>query len=149
MTPAPTLHVTNFASRGLHRGRVYTLMARPRKWEKGAGAVKTLLPSHAMLAAVQKGTIDVTLYRLDFVAHVRTADLPVGRLQAFDGKTPIVVADGDTLCCGCAKDAAAAGRCHRVWAAELLRRAGWNVVLDGRDLLGVDDSWCPKWAEVG
>lgn len=30
--------------------------------------------------------------------------------------------------------AAAAGRCHRVIAADMLKRAGWAIVLDGRCL---------------
>lgn len=42
------------------------------------------------------------------------------------------VPDGATLICACSREAAAAGRCHRVIAADLLKRAGWSVVLDGR-----------------
>lgn len=44
------------------------------------------------------------------------------------------VPDGATLICACSREAAAAGRCHRVIAADLLKRAGWSVVLDGRSL---------------
>ena len=44
------------------------------------------------------------------------------------------VPDGATLICACSREAAAAGRCHRVIAADLLKRAGWSVVLDGRCL---------------
>ncbi len=44
------------------------------------------------------------------------------------------VPDGATLICACSREAAAAGRCHRVIAADLLKRAGWAVVLDGRSL---------------
>lgn len=44
------------------------------------------------------------------------------------------VPDGATLICACSREAAAAGRCHRVIAADLLKRAGWTVVLDGRNL---------------
>lgn len=45
-----------------------------------------------------------------------------------------VVGDGDTLTCGCGAEAARAGRCHRVIAADLLKRAGWRVVLDGQEV---------------
>lgn len=45
-----------------------------------------------------------------------------------------IVSDGDTLCCACSRDDAAAGRCHRVWAAAALVRAGWRVILDGKEL---------------
>jgi hypothetical protein len=44
------------------------------------------------------------------------------------------VPGGATLICACSREAAAAGRCHRVIAADLLKRAGWTVVLDGRSL---------------
>ena len=44
------------------------------------------------------------------------------------------VPDGAMLICACSREAAAAGRCHRVIAADLLKRAGWSVVLDGRSL---------------
>ena len=37
-----------------------------------------------------------------------------------------------TLCCACSVAEAQAGRCHRSWAALHLRRAGWQVVLDGQ-----------------
>lgn len=36
----------------------------------------------------------------------------------------------------CGREAAARGECHRVWAAEMLRGAGWRVVLDGDDGAG-------------
>lgn len=42
-----------------------------------------------------------------------------------------VIADGDTLCCACAKGA----DCHRRWAAPFLVRAGWRVVLDGVEVV--------------
>jgi len=38
-------------------------------------------------------------------------------------------------CCACSRAAAAAGMCHRVWAAEALARAGWRVVLDGVEVV--------------
>lgn len=53
-----------------------------------------------------------------------------GEQWAYLGRVP---ADA-TLICACSREAAAAGRCHRVIAADLLKRAGWSVVLDGRNL---------------
>lgn len=140
----PTIFVTNWSSKGTRGpGVAWTIMARPRTWERGAGTVRALVPSHAMLTAVKGGTIGVGLYRADFVAHVRPAELRPGRLEAFDGDAHVEVADGDTLCCACSRDAAARGECHRTWVAELLRREGWRVMLDGRELAGVDDGWRP------
>lgn len=60
-----------------------------------------------------------------------------GRGRLWDGETVRHVGyagDGDTLCCACGIEAARAGRCHRVLAAELLHLAGWRVVLDGIEL---------------
>lgn len=44
------------------------------------------------------------------------------------------VPDGATLICACSREAAGSGRCHRVIAADVLRVAGWDVVLDGREV---------------
>lgn len=44
------------------------------------------------------------------------------------------VPDGATLICACSREAAGSGRCHRVVAADVLRVAGWGVVLDGREV---------------
>lgn len=54
---------------------------------------------------------------------------------------PQPVRSGDTLCCSCSQEEAAAGRCHRVWAAQALARVGWHVVLDGAEVddVGVED----------
>lgn len=71
----------------------------------------------------------------DFVAEVLTrgGSKPAnwdGEFWRSTGDVP----DGATLICACSREAAAAGRCHRVIAADLLKRAGWSVVLDGRIL---------------
>lgn len=125
----PTIHVTNHSSRALHKGRVYTIMALPREWEHGEGTVRLLVPKVIDLRAVQSGALTMDAYRERYLAGLVGADLRPGVL-ATEGGT--VLADGDTICCSCAKDEAAAGRCHRVWAAEELHAQGWSVVLDGR-----------------
>lgn len=48
------------------------------------------------------------------------------------------VADGDTLLCACAREAAGRGECHRVWSARMLADAGWRVVLDGVEMATID-----------
>jgi len=56
--------------------------------------------------------------------------------MAWDGDVWVqagVVPDGATLVCACSRSAAADRRCHRVVAADVLRRAGWRVVLDGKE----------------
>lgn len=138
----PTLHLTNWSSRGLHGpGRKLTIMALPRRWEHGDGSVSALLPNPDDLRAVKSGTLPIAEYRRRFEAHMeacsRAGSLgPRGLLfevPPFDD-VPVPVRDGDTLCCACSREAAARGECHRVWAAEALARAGWRVVLDGAEV---------------
>lgn len=117
-------------------------MARPRTWERGEGTVQSLAPSHVMLSAVKKGDVSIASYRDDFIKHVPRG-LGPGTLVAKVGSSNVTVTDGDTLCCSCSRDAARAGQCHRVWAAELLRRQGWEIVLDGQVFVGVDSEWRP------
>jgi len=128
----PVLYLTNFASRKLHHGHVYTIMARPRAWEHGEGTVSRLVPSVLDLTAYQHGHLSIEEYRRKFENHIMMREwrdlLRPGRLCTEEG---VVIADGDTLCCSCSKAEAVAGRCHRAWAAPYLVSAGWTVILDG------------------
>ena len=136
MTP-PTLHLTNWASRKLHGpGRRLTIMAAPRRWEHGDGAVPDLTPRLHDLRAVRSGAITFDEYRGRFLASTRGPLAPWGGgsgdgLRTLGG---LFVRDGDTLLCACSCAAAAANQCHRVWAADLLTGAGWRVILDGKGL---------------
>lgn len=68
---------------------------------------------------------------LGFGRHARDGD-DVWQHWDGDAWTPLgKVQDGDTLACACGLEAARSGRCHRVIAADVLRLAGWDVVLDG------------------
>lgn len=128
----PTIYLTNFASRKPpHRGpgAVYSIMAKPRRWEHGDGTVHGLVPATSDLDAARSGAIDVAEYRRRYIAGAPAPKwLVPGSLEIGPG---FPAADGDTLCCACSRDAAARGECHRVWAADLLVAAGWRVVLDG------------------
>jgi hypothetical protein len=134
----PTLHVTNWSSKKLHGpGRKLTIMAKPRAWEHGDGRVPALTPRAEDLEAVRGGTIDFAEYKRRFERRIVTIAIlvPGGGLQGIDrAGGNFRVADGDTLCCACSREAAARGECHRVWAAEALARAGWRVILDGKEL---------------
>ena len=141
----PTLYLSNWSSHrtpGMHGpGRKFTIMARPRAWEYGAGTVLAVTPHGFEVSAMQRALADrdnadaMRDYREMIEARwttgsVSTLALPPGLLLAFaDG--PLNVGDGDTLCCACSVDEARAGRCHRTWAAPFLARAGWRVILDG------------------
>ena len=128
----PTLYLSNWASLRtvghFGPGPRLTIMARPRAWERGEGVVLSLLPARNDLDAVRAGDIGWEEYRRRYLARVPRARLAPGLLEHYDGERPAeVVVSDSTLCCSCA-----VGRpCHRQIAAELLREAGWGVVLDG------------------
>jgi hypothetical protein len=131
----PILHVTNWASRKLHRGTVYTIMSAPRSWEWGAGRIVALCPRLDDLRDLHEGRLAGDTYRTRF-EHGLMLDLGAlvpGKLTANTGRpphpldTPTPIRDGDTLCCACARGKP----CHRRWAAPWLHEAGWDVVLDG------------------
>lgn len=126
-TKRPTIHVTNASSRALHHGAVYNIMARPRVFERHSGNVAALTPSRDDLSMAKAGRISLAAYRERCVERFSGGALAPGDLKS--GET--VVESGDTLVCACSRAAASRGECHRVWAAEHLRAAGWDVVLDG------------------
>ncbi|MDP3908877.1 MAG: hypothetical protein Q8Q14_00660 [Gemmatimonadales bacterium] len=144
---APTVYLTNAATvraaaRGSERskrcvgpGEVWCIMVRPRHHygEGGDGLVPALVPRVEDLDAIRLGVIDFGEYRRRYVVGV-VADLSPGALMAqlwADPRDLGPVQDGATLICACSQTEAAAGRCHRVFAADLLATAGWRVVLDG------------------
>lgn len=138
----PTVYLTNAASRRPpHRGpgRVLTIMARPRPQygEAGEGKVPMLIPDWPLVRDAKAGRLSMEDYRAHYTMWLDSVSpqLGPGELTAAlteGGSRP--VEDGDTLVCACSRAAAAEGRCHRVWAAEVLAEIGWRVVLDGRPL---------------
>jgi hypothetical protein len=146
----PTLYLTNWSSRrtpGMFGpGRAFTMMARPRWFERGEGTVNGLTPSGdveallgAALAERRAGVPGVTAafdaYRAAWDARSRTAVAAgiwgFGGLWAQHGDVATVLRDGDTVACACSREDAAKGRCHRAFVAPFLVRAGWRVILDG------------------
>lgn len=119
-------------------GRVLTIMAAPRRayGECGEGTVPALVPPLEWVRATKALEMDLDDYRTRYEARLREKlpELGPGRL-AF-GLEPNIgtrfVQAGDTLICSCSREQAHHGRCHRVWAAHILREAGWSVVLDGQ-----------------
>jgi len=113
---------------------VWTIMAMPRAayGEYGEGPAEALVPEVGWVKAARAGDLPIDEYRELYSAWLR------GHLDALRPGVLTAgghaVEGGDTLICACSRAAAAEGRCHRVWAAEVLREAGWNIVLDGRPL---------------
>lgn len=141
----PTIHLTNWSSRKLHSGRVFTIMARPRAWEHGDGLCRKFAPIHGdetrlMLNAITLRTpTAIATYREAIEARWRadTYCMQPGLLVATNEAefAGYILADGDTLCCACKVGA----DCHRRWAAPFLARAGWAVVLDGQPFLEMSE----------
>jgi hypothetical protein len=146
MSDQPTIYVSNWSShrtKGHHGpGRKWTIMARPRPWEMGAGTVELLVPPSDLVCLAKNEVVTIEEYRAHYVQAFRRRHcywmLRPGHLLAFRCAEPIPVEPGDTLCCCCSRDQAALGRCHRVWAAKLLAENGWRVVLDGAVVEGCD-----------
>jgi len=136
-----------------YSGRTFTIMLRPRWFERGDGCVIELTPHTAaegalleqLLRARRRGDLDAmeregAQYR-ELLERRWSLALQAGRLapgalgagvnQPEGGIGLDLLRDGDALCCACSAAEAAAGRCHRVWAAPILARAGWSVTLEG------------------
>ena len=102
------------------------------------GSVPALKPTAAMAPLVRAlvqarkggGPVDPQIpwnYRRAYDAEMRHRDVRPGTLRDANGA---ILGDGITLCCACSPAEAAAGYCHRVWAAWWLDRAGWEVWMD-------------------
>lgn len=148
----PTLYVTNWASPKLHGpGRKWTIMAAPRHWERGEGCVIDLTPTLDSLRRLRAGELTMTQYRDRFVeaflcrGRSMLEAVPIWDHETELGSGRVLLESGDTVCCACSRAAAMRGECHRVWAAELMRRVGCRVILDGRELVGVTEDWAPMF----
>jgi len=134
------------------RGRAaWTIMCQPRPQygETLDGRVWVLAPDVGAKDAVKAGTLSMDAYREQYLggeafgpmgpqspedlAPRWAQPLAFGQLSALPngGGWPVLVRPGDTLCCSCGREKAREGKCHRVWAADLLRQQGWYPVLDG------------------
>lgn len=144
----PTVYLSNWVSHrtpGHHGpGRKLSIMAFTPAWAPSVGRVPDLTPDRADLLAVRAKRITVDEYRQRFEAGLcHDGIAPHALLMAGEdaddcegiGANPARrIRNGDTLCCTCARAEAAAGRCHRGWAAAALVRAGWRVILDGQEV---------------
>ena len=150
----PTIYLASAAQtnadrkRGLPVGHRLTIMHSPNteRGETGLGRVPVLTPTDAEWYDLGRPLIearrhkrpldpaDVAAYRGALETRWAAADLSPGVLlaHAYTGQRE-PVPDGAVLMCACSRAHAAAGECHRVWAAPFLVRAGWTVILDGAD----------------
>lgn len=134
-------------------GDHWSIQARPevRRGELGLGIVWTLAPWPDALDSVRASRLSVEAYRDRYLSEPApvpggpgegreaaprcfSSFLAPGRLMGRGRRGYPKIQPGDTLTCCCGRKAAAAGECHRVWAAYLLAGAGWAVVLDGEEI---------------
>jgi hypothetical protein len=137
------IYLSNLASRktkGCHGpGRLLSIMVRTPHYVTPDGVIPSLAPKAVDFSKYKGGEIDLDAYRERFIEKASKGDLEPGKLlwqpySFFEQENQEPVEDGDTLCCVCSKEKASKGECHRVWVAELLRDAGWEVILDGKKL---------------
>lgn len=93
------------------------------------------LPMDPDALAAYRGSMESRWSRALRLGLLRPGRLQWSAVRGMGGGLLSEVPDGAALCCSCSAAEAAAGRCHRAWAAPVLRRAGWSVVLDGVALL--------------
>jgi hypothetical protein len=150
MSQAPLIEFTTWGA--LRGRRAFTMMAKPRRWEHGDGRVDVLVPSGESLQHLERAlqarreqwpedrVAEVMFaYRAAYLAQlaqVSLAQLQPGGLRASlsgagQGGGMVYLGDGAIVCCACGKEDARQGRCHRVWAADVLMACGWRVVVDG------------------
>ena len=128
-----------FVGNRVHPGSVgLHIQARPVGWVAEMGSVPALKPSGGMVQMMQRLVADRKAgkpldeklfagYRLAYETMLKGLDLSPGKLLDANG---VAVGINATLICTCAREEAAAGRCHRTWLAPFLERAGWEVFVD-------------------
>ena len=149
----PTIYLSHwggFRTPGAHGpGRRWTIMALPRRWEKGEGYAPLFVPDAADVQGVQEGTVTVEEYRARYLRLVasrvraggKAYGLFPGHLTAITPLDPVPVEHGDTLLCACSVSKAFSNQCHRTWAGAVLRVGGWDVVLDTNPM---DEEWARR-----
>ena len=99
------------------------------------GHVPQLFPDTHIFENYRNGAITWQQFRSKYIADLSSVPIHHGKLIAelYDGEE-VIVDDGDTLLCTCSKAKADDMRCHRAWAAHLLKRCNWRVMIDSRQL---------------
>lgn len=138
----PTVWLSHWERRaGQHGpGRTWSIHSPPAVGEGSAdGWVPALTPLGLVaglmaIARERRDEASLEAFRRKYLEQVMQAramlgpDLLLGYLRS---ETRPSLVGWDTLCCSCSIADAAAGRCHRAWAAHLLAASGWRVFLDG------------------
>lgn len=167
MPDRPTLSLSNWSSHrtpGHHGpGRKLCGMASPREWEFGDGTVPALAPTVELLRQMRRGQISFRQYMVAYVTDLaellREGALAPDALRVADStwwhrghqlrdpEGSRWAQDGDTILCSCARPGSPKRRhtCHLELAADVLVRAGWDVIIYGRRItLSTPQLVCPS-----
>lgn len=137
----PTIYISNWSSSrtpGHHgiSGRKLSIMVKTPDYVVPDGRVEALVPDEKDLWATKQGSITSDIYKNRYLKSLweKKSGLEPGmlRFRAINSEAEQIVQHGDTLCCVCSRKDAADDRCHRAWAATVLKEAGWVVILDGK-----------------
>jgi len=138
----PLIYISNWSSSrtpGHHgtSGRKFSVMVKTPDYVVPDGKVTALVPSEKDLWAARQGKITSEIYKQRYMKQLwdTLPSLKPGELFYTEhGAGEQLVQDGDTLCCVCSRRDSADDKCHRAWAAQVLKEAGWTVILDGKKL---------------
>ncbi len=138
----PVLHLCSLeevASEKLPiRGRRLSIASRSPQGCEPEGKVEGLVPRAEDLRAFREKKIDQDEFRNRYLNHIQVSGIKLspGKLlwvpySFFKQQESYSVEAGDVLFCLCLHAQKDGLECHRLWAAQLLMDAGWNVILDG------------------
>lgn len=131
-TTKPAVHLVNFGqTKKVPPEDVYSIMVWTPKWAQCSQSIPILAPSEVDLVGYKNGTLSLHDYQKSYEERLRSNINKITPLALLDNYANLIPTDA-YLCCVCSKDKAQKGQCHRVWAAQILKEAGWIVTLDGR-----------------
>lgn len=120
------------------------IQARPLAWMAALPTVPAFVPAGPAIGLMARLVADRKAgkehdpvlfgdYRIAYEAGVRTWRNRLAPGVLADSAGTLIGDAAVTLICTCSREEARAGRCHRVWAAQWLERAGWEVWEDYRE----------------
>jgi len=133
-TEKKTVYLASWDDEQFHGpGRKFSLLRQPPHAIRGDGVVETFVPDDTLYQAFLRGSASLAQFRRLYLAALTPVPIHHGRLKAtLHGGETVLVDEGDTLLCKCSAERASDLLCHRAWLAQLLLRASWRVLIDGR-----------------
>lgn len=145
MKTKPVLFVGGLEDQPNLSGRKLSIASRTPCGVDPDGKIDALVPRAEDLRLYTTKEISLDEFRrryIDVIEKFGVKKLVPGKLvwspfSFFRQDDSQLVEAGDFVFCTCIKSSGQGLECHRLWAAQLLAQAGWDVVLDGRKLADV------------